>query len=214
MPSPGRCSPGYSLGWAGGMGSRRGWLGRRNVAESVPEAISPAVIARLPAKLALGLGVRRAADLGHHGDADVAGCQAAEPDRNAPRWLGAERAGEFRQPDGDGCRLVVDDVVDAWCAVLDSGDGRGRRVVDVDERPDATAVADDRELALAHEVGEVTVEGEAGAWSVEVGVAKDNPFHALGSQDGVFEVADRLQRLALVRRRVRVEDRKSTRLNS
>ena len=49
------------------------------------------------------------ADLGHHRDADFAGWQAAEPDQQAPRWLGAERAGEVRQPDGDWYRLVVDD---------------------------------------------------------------------------------------------------------
>lgn len=69
------------------------------------------------------------ADLGHRRDADFAGWQAAEPDQQAPRWLGAERAGEVRQPDGDWYRLIVDDVVDPRCAVLESGDGRGRRVV-------------------------------------------------------------------------------------
>ena len=50
---------------------------------------APGRIPRLPAQLALGLRVRRAAHLGHHDGRGLAGQQPAEPARHAPRRLGA-----------------------------------------------------------------------------------------------------------------------------
>ena len=65
-------------------------------------------------QLVLGLGVRGAADLRHHRDADLAGGEATEPHGNVAWRLGADGFGERAQPRRDGRGLVVDDVVDAW----------------------------------------------------------------------------------------------------
>jgi hypothetical protein len=109
------------LGGAGGAydRSREGYL-----SESGAETVPPALVVRLPPELALGLGVRGAADLRHHRDADVAAGKFAEPDRHVPGRLGANRPRQFRQPGRDRRRLVVDDVVDTRLAALDRRDRR------------------------------------------------------------------------------------------
>ena len=99
----------------------------------------------LPAELAPRLRVRRAADLASSSRPRRRRREAREPGGDVPRRRRAEALGEVRQPLGDGRRLVVDDVVDARRAALDRGDRRRGGVVDVDERPDAGAVADERE---------------------------------------------------------------------
>src|SRR5207248_4441619 len=76
---------------------------------------------------------------------------------------------------------------------------------DMDERPYAGAVADDREPALAHLRDDVAVGGDAGARSVEVPVAKRDALDARRPEHRALDVADRLERLHLVGRRARVE---------
>ena len=100
----------------------------------------------------LRLGVRRAADLRHHRDPDLADREPRDPGRHVARRPGAQALGQVRQPLRHRRGLVVDDVVDAGGASLDRDDRRGGRVVDVEERPDAGAVADERQLALADQV--------------------------------------------------------------
>jgi len=104
---------------------------------------------RLPPELALGFGVRRAAKLGHHHDADLASKQPSDESRHAHRLLCVQGLGKRGQPLGNGGRVVVDHVVDTSAATLDRRDGRLGRVGDVDEGPHAGGVADQRELALA-----------------------------------------------------------------
>jgi hypothetical protein len=89
--------------------------------------------------------------------------------------------------------------------MLDCGNRRCRGVVNVDEGPDAAAVTDDRQPALAHQRDDVAVDGEPGARPVEIGIAQGDPFDAGSTGDRVFEVADRRERLPLLSRRVRVE---------
>ena len=72
----------------------------------------------------------------------------------------AEYLGEVGQPFGDLRRVVVDDVVDPGLTALDRRRRRGRRVVDVDQRPDPAAVADDREAASADELGLIPARSE------------------------------------------------------
>ena len=60
-------------------------------AASPREALPPARVPRLPAELALGLRVRRAAHLGHHDRRGLAGEQPAEPARHVARRLARRR---------------------------------------------------------------------------------------------------------------------------
>ena len=106
------------------------------------KALSPARVAERPAEFALCLGVGRAAELRHHDDADLAGEQLREPGRHLPRWRGVERFRERGEHLADRRGVVVRDVVGARPASLEREHGRRRGVVDVDERPDATAVPD------------------------------------------------------------------------
>jgi hypothetical protein len=87
-------------------------------------------------------------------------------------------------------------------AALERGERRRGRVVDVDERPDAAAVADDREAALADQLDLVAARCQAGARPVEAAVAQRD---AAGLRDGLLEAADRRERLAHRRHGVGVE---------
>ena len=66
------------------------------------------------------------------------------------RRLGPDDPRELRQPLSGRGGLVVHDVVDGGAVVLEREHGRRGGVVEVDERPDAGAVACDRELARTH----------------------------------------------------------------
>ena len=125
-----------------------------------------------------------------------------EPAGQAARGRGAERGGEAGQELGGRRRRVVDDVEDARRAALDGGDGGGRRVVDVHQRPDAGAVPADREAPLAQQLGVLAALGQRGSGPVEAAVAQDG---AAGLGDDRLEVLDRVQRLAHVGGRVGVE---------
>src|SRR5207249_3346151 len=107
------------------------------------EALPPARVAESPAELALRLLVRGAAHVGHEHDAGLAGHEAGEPARYSTRRLGADRLGQEREPLAHRRGLVVDDVVDALGALLEGEHGGRRGVLEVDERPDTAAVADD-----------------------------------------------------------------------
>jgi hypothetical protein len=103
----------------------------------------------VPAQLALGLGVGCAAEFGHEHDAGLSRGQPSDEPRHTHRFLGAQLRCKFRQPLGDRGRVVIDDVVDTAAAVLHRCDRGLGGVGDVDERPHAAAVTDDRELAPA-----------------------------------------------------------------
>src|SRR4051794_30790191 len=75
----------------------------------------------------------------------------------------------------------------------------------MDEGPDTGPVADDRQSSLADQLHQGAVEGEAGARTVEVAVSQCDAFQPVRRSDGLLEIADRVQRLALVRRRIRVK---------
>ena len=76
------------------------------LARPAREALPPAPVTRLPAELALGLGVRGTLHLGHRRcrrlaaspPRRLAGGQPAEPGRDPPWWLGIQRAGQHRRP--------------------------------------------------------------------------------------------------------------------
>lgn len=101
-------------------------------AEPLREALSPAAEVRLPAKLALGLCVRKSPHFGHHHGCHFAGCEPSQPAWDAPGGLGAEGAGKDGQPFPYRRGLVVDDVVYARVAVIDRSGCRDRGIVDVD----------------------------------------------------------------------------------
>jgi hypothetical protein len=84
--------------------------------------------------------------------------------------------------------------------VLDGGDRRRRRVVEMDPRPDAAAAADDRQLSLARERDERFRRVRP----VERPVPKDDSLERR-LEHGPLEVADRLQRLRLRLRGLRLE---------
>src|SRR3954452_8461952 len=119
------------------------------LAESLREALTPARIAWLPAELALGLGVGGTPHVGHHDRRHLTRQEPTEPARHPPRRLGAQRARQLGDPVPRPGGLVVHHVVDPRLAALDRNRGRHRSVVDVDVRPDATTVPDDREPTLA-----------------------------------------------------------------
>jgi hypothetical protein len=104
---------------------------------------------------------------------------------------------QLRQPDPGRGGLVVDDVVDGRAVVAEGQHGRGGGVVQVDVRPDAAAVADDGELAGAHEGGPAVARV-----AVEVAVPQRDP--ACGG-DRLVEVGQRGEGLARRGRGCRVE---------
>src|ERR687897_1155161 len=155
----------------------RSWSNSSSVialAESLREALPPARIPELPAELALGLGVRGTPRLGHHERRRLTGRQPPQPAWDTPWWLGIQRARQHRQPLPHGRGVVVDNVVDTRLAVLDRGGGRRRGVFDVDERPDATTVPDDREPTLADRRRHHRIRSQAdrGPRTVEAAVAQ------------------------------------------
>jgi hypothetical protein len=101
-------------------------------------------------------------------------------------------------------RAVVDDVEDARREALDRQDGRRGGVVDVDERREAAAVADDGHPPPAHVVVELPALVEVRARAVEVAVAQDHP--AVGDR-AVLERGDHRQREVPRRRRAVGPDR-------
>jgi hypothetical protein len=125
------------------------------------------------------------------------GDQPREPQRNTARCPGAERLRERRQPLAHRGGLVVDDVVQAGSVVSEREHGRGGGVVQVDERGDAAAITDDRELPLAHGPDQPVVGG-----AVEAAVAKRDPA---GVGDRLVEMTHRRVGLARHGRRGGVE---------
>jgi D-alanyl-D-alanine carboxypeptidase (penicillin-binding protein 5/6) len=160
------------------------------LAEPLGEALPPARIARLPAELALGLGVRRTLHLGHRERCRLTGGQPAEPAWDPPGWLGIQRAGQHRQPLPHRCGVVVDHVVDTRLAVLDRDRGRRGGVVDVDLREDATPVADDREPALADRCRHhrVLSLADRGARTVESAVAQHQTLPPLDTRHRPLQI--------------------------
>ena len=75
----------------------------------------------------------------------------------------------------------------------------------MDEGPYACPVADDRQLALAYELDEITLQGESGAWAVEVAETQCKPFEARRPQGRRLAMADRAQRTPLIAWRVRIK---------
>src|SRR5712691_11860773 len=176
-----------------------------HLAECPGEALAPARVPRLPVQLALRLRVGGAANLRHHHDSVLAGSESPQPGGYAPRTLRAEHLGKVRQPLGDRRRMVVDDVVDAGGAVLDGGERRGGDVVDVDERPDPGARADDRKATVANCLHVNSAFAHRSAGSVERAVAQDESLDRGGAAHRCFEMTDGRERPAKPRRRVRIE---------
>ena len=111
---------------------------------------------------------------------------------------------ERGQPFANGSWVVVDNVVKAGRAFFDSESGRRSRVVDVQERPPAIRVADQRRAAAAQEINHRAVE-KSGAWSVEGAVAQHETVERRRPRDRALEMADRVQRVAEFSRRRRVQ---------
>src|SRR5918992_659202 len=165
------------------------------LAESLREALPPARIPELPAELALRLLVRGTLRLGHHERCHLTARQPPQPAWDAPWWLGTKRARQRRQPLPHRRRVIVDDVVDTVLAALDGGGGRRRGVFDVDVRPDATAVADDREPTLADRPGHHRIRSQAdpGPGAVEAAVAQREALAPLDRRHRLLQVEDCLQ---------------------
>src|SRR5437667_6432757 len=138
--------------------------------EDLGEALPPAWMGRAPAEFALGLGVGSAAALSRHHHGSLAGEDPGQPAREATGRLRPDDLGQLRQPHPSGGGLVVDDVVDGRTVVVEREHRRLDRVVEVDERPHAFPVADDRELPRPHGVDH----GVIGV-AVEAAVAQGDP---------------------------------------
>ena len=95
--------------------------------------------------------------------------------------LRADSIGERGYPLADRRRLVVDDVVDARDVLFDRKHGGDGRVLEMDERENSIAAADDRELPLANRPDPAVVAG-----AVEAAVAERDPA---GVRDDAIEVA-------------------------
>jgi hypothetical protein len=81
-------------------------------------------------------------------------------------------------------------------AVLDRRHRRLRRVRDVNERPHAATVADQRKLAPAHELELLLARRQRGARPIERAVAQHDPLRPPRAEDRLLEMADCGQRLA------------------
>jgi hypothetical protein len=121
----------------------------RGIAETSLETIPPARPNQIHAEGALGPGVRGAPHIGHEHD-HVAYDETGDPGGN-PAWrFGAERLRQGGEPLRHAGRIVINDVIDPGHTALDRGTREAGGVVDVGERPNAAAAADDRDAPLAN----------------------------------------------------------------
>ena len=114
---------------------------------------------------------------------------------------------EHRQPFGDRCGIVVDDVVDTAGTVLDGLDGGARGIADLHERPHPVALPGERQSSLADQLDlhAVGVSTHRRSRAVEIPVAQRDSVGPVGADDHSLEVRDRLGGRAHLRRRRRVE---------
>lgn len=141
---------------------------------------------RTPAELSTGVVVAGALGTSHRVDAVAPGHQPHEPGRHSPWARRADRRGERRQPVRHASGFVVDDVVDGGPVAVECGDGRGGRVIDMNERPHAGAQADDRHSPSVGILGHRPVAGQGVSGAVEVAVAQHDSARApVGSLQGL-----------------------------
>src|SRR5215204_521973 len=169
------------------------------------KSLTPARMRRAPPELALGLRVRRTTALGHHHYASLSGEQSQNETRHTPRLLAAKHLCQDRQPLGDRGGIIVDDVVDTATAVLDRCHRRLRGVGDVDKRPYAATVTDQRKPALADHLIDITAGRHVCAWPVEAAVTQDDTLSPPRLQDSLLEVSERGHACAQFARGSRVE---------
>ena len=81
----------------------------------------------------------------------------------------------------------------------------GRRISDVRERPDPSAVADDRQLPPSNRIEERAAPAERCCWTVEPAVAQRGRLSMLCGLKCGFQVANRVQRPAKCRRRIGIQ---------
>src|SRR5215208_5117939 len=137
----------------------------------------------------------------HRGPRSSSARQTPQPHdetRHAPWLLAAKLPREGRQPLGDRRGIVVDYVVDTATAVLYCRHRRLRGVGDVDERPHAAAVADQREPALADHLIEITAGRHVCAWPVETAVTQHDALGPPRIEDCLLEMKDRGSCFALL----------------
>ena len=115
---------------------------------------------------------------------------AANPRLQRRRRLRARDLGQVRQPLRDRSRVVVHHVVQARRAAADRRDRRGRRVGDLDERPDPGPAADHRHLPLPHHVHQEI----RGARPVQAAVAQHDALRRR-QRHGLVHVRDRRRSL-------------------
>ena len=121
------------------------------------------------------------------------------------RRLGTESPRDDRQPFGDRSWLIVGDLVDASCAALRGNDRGFGSVLDVHERPDACAVADDGQLARANRLKHLASRFHPGARTVQPGVAQHHAFGPVRLERCSLDVANGIERLTHLWNGVRVE---------
>ena len=125
--------------------------------------------------------------------------------RDPHRPLGTELLGQRRQPHGNRGGIIVDHVVGATIAVRNRRHGCLRRVGDMDERPHAATVPDQRELALADQLELLPPGRHRRARAVEDAVAQHDPIRPLRPQHSLLEVTHGGQGLAHLTRGRRVK---------
>src|SRR5204863_6453031 len=99
--------------------------------------------------------------------------------------------------------FVVDDVVDARLATLDCDRGRSGRVVNVEKRPHPGALPDEREPPGADQRRVLPL--HRGAGTVEGSIAEDDALDRTRGGNRLLQIANRVQRDLLLRRRTRIE---------
>ena len=123
-----------------------------------------------------------------------------QPRGNASRRRRTSRVGQKWQPLAHRRGLVIGDVIDPRGAALECRHRSGRRVSDVDERPDPGAVANDRELPSSNRVEERAAAAKRCSWTVEPSIAQSDRFDTFCGLKCRFQVANRIQRPAKCRR--------------
>ncbi len=78
-------------------------------------------------------------------------------------------------------------------------------VVDMDERPHAGACADNRKTALANRLDELPGGGDVSSRPVKPAIPQDRADKPVAAEHGIFEMTDRLDGAAELRRRIGVE---------
>jgi hypothetical protein len=86
--------------------------------------------------------------------------------------------------------LIVGDEVNSGQPLFCRSNGRQRRVVDMQPRPNSVATTDNRELFASYLLGRITVRTKPSSRTVEKAIPHNNPFDVRAIEQTTFDLTD------------------------